>query len=304
MSTPPAAAGLPPTARYTWGGDEFLFVEIDEAMSLAANLRAMSIARGLAAQKIDGIVDICPANSSLLIHFDSDILPPVALESTVRELETAARDTPGTVLATRIIEVPVWYDDPYTREVAARFREGYHQDPSGTDLDFAARVNGLSSAAEFIRRHHGRPWIVSMVGFVAGLPFLFQLAEQDQQMEVPKYLSPRTDTPKLTVGHGGCFGCIYSVRGAGGYQMFGIAAAPIFDPSQSLPDFATSMVFFRPGDIVTFKPVTEQEYRAIQTQVDAGTYRYRIAPVEFDADRALADPLGYNQTLLGALDGH
>ncbi|HYZ56971.1 MAG TPA: allophanate hydrolase subunit 1 [Streptosporangiaceae bacterium] len=303
MSTPPAAAGLPPAARYTWGGDEFLFVEIDEAMSLAANLRAMSIARGLAAQKIDGIVDICPANSSLLIRFDPDILRPDALESTVREIESAARHAPSTVLATRIIEVPVWYDDPYTREVAARFREGYHQDPSGTDLDFAARVNGLSGAAEFIRRHHERPWIVSMVGFVAGLPFLFQLAEQDQQMEVPKYLSPRTDTPKLTVGHGGCFGCIYSVRGAGGYQMFGIAAVPIFDPSQSLPDFADSMVFFRPSDIVKFKPVTEQEYRAIQTQVDTGTYRYRIAPVEFDADRAIADPLGYNQTLLGALDG-
>lgn len=295
--------GLPPQARYTWGGDEFLFVEIDEAMSLAANLRAMSIARGLAARKADGIVDICPANASLLIRFDPDILPPQDLESTVRELESAARHAASTVLATRIIEVPVWYDDPYTREVAARFREGYHQDPYGTDLDFAARVNGLSGAAEFVRRHHERPWIVSMVGFVAGLPFLFQLTEQDQQMEVPKYLSPRTDTPKLTVGHGGCFACIYSVRGAGGYQMFGIAAVPIFDPSQSLPDFAGSMVFFRPGDIVKFEPVSEQEYRDIQKQVDERTYQYRIVPVEFDANRALADPLGYNKTLLGALDG-
>ena len=61
-----------------------------------------------------------------------------------------------------------------------------------------------------------------MVGFVAGLPFLFQMVERAKQIEVPKYLRPRTDTPKLTVGHGGCFGCIYSVRGAGGYQMFGI----------------------------------------------------------------------------------
>ena len=86
-----------------------------------------------------------------------------------------------------------------------------------------------------------------MVGFVAGLPFLFQLVDREKQLEVPKYLSPRTDTPKLTVGHGGCFGCIYSVRGAGGYQMFGVAAAPIFDPAQSLADFKDFMVFFRPG---------------------------------------------------------
>ncbi|MGW4485056.1 5-oxoprolinase subunit B family protein [Amycolatopsis sp. NPDC004368] len=294
---------LPATARYTWGGDEFLFVEISEEMSLPGNLRAMGIARGLAAAALDGIVDICPANASLLIRFDPDVLAPAELERTVRELEVRTREETKTVLSTRIVEVPVWYDDPYTREVGARFREGYHQDPSGTDLDYAARINGLSDAAEFIHRHHTQPWIVSMVGFVAGLPFLFQLVERSQQLEVPKYLSPRTDTPKLTVGHGGCFACIYSVRGAGGYQMFGIAAAPIFDPARKLPDFAESLVFFRPGDIVKFTPVSEEEYHRISAEVSSGTFRYRIVPVEFDTERAVADPEAYNATLLEVLRG-
>ena len=85
-----------------------------------------------------------------------------------------------------------------------------------------------------MQAHSSAPWFVSMVGFVAGLPFLFQMVERPQQIEVPKYLRPRTDTPKLTIGHGGCFSCIYSVRGAGGYQMFGITPAPIFDPEQKL----------------------------------------------------------------------
>ncbi|MEI8634457.1 carboxyltransferase domain-containing protein [Vibrio sp. PP-XX7] len=40
---------------------------------------------------------------------------------------------------------------------------------------------------------------------------------------------PRDRFPKQTVGHGGCFGCIYSVKGAGGYQMFGITPVPIYD---------------------------------------------------------------------------
>jgi hypothetical protein len=83
--------------------------------------------------------------------------------------------------------------------------------------------------------------------------------------------------------------------------MFGIAAAPIFDPAMALPDFADSMVFFRPGDIVKFAPVTEQEYRRIQAEVDAGTFRYRIAPVEFDTEKAVADPEAYNATLLEVL---
>ena len=248
-------------------------------------------------------MDICPANASLLIRFNPDLLAAGELERTVRALEQDVRGATTRVLETRIIEIPVWYNDPYTNETGARFREGYHQRPDGNDLDHAAEVNGLANAAEFIKRHHESPWPVSMVGFVAGLPFLFQLVDRQLQLEVPKYLSPRTDTPAQTIGHGGCFSCIYSVRGAGGYQMFGVAAAPIFDPSQSLADFADFMVFFKPGDIVKFKPVDEAEYFRIRAEVDARTFTYRQAPILFDVGAALADPDGYKMALLRALDG-
>ncbi|MGQ1798823.1 5-oxoprolinase subunit B family protein [Kocuria oceani] len=292
-----------PTARYTWGGDEFLFVEFDEAMNLTANYLATTVAQGLTGLELEGVVDVCPANASLLVRFDPDVLPPEELKRRTQELESQARTSTQHRAHTRIIEVPVWYQDPYTAEVVQRFREGYHQDPSGTDLDYAAQVNGLADAAEFIRRHHGSPWLVSMVGFVAGLPFMYQLVPREQQLEVPKYLSPRTDTPPLTVGHGGCFACIYSVRGAGGYQMFGIAAAPIYDPAQELPDFRDFLILFRPGDLVKFRPVDEAEYRSIQEQVEAGTWRFKQAAVTFDVEAALADPDTYNRTLLEALDG-
>jgi urea carboxylase len=296
-------AAVLPGARYTWGGDEFLFVEVSEAMSLPANFKVMSIAGRLSEAQLSGIVDICPANASLLVRFDPDVLPPEQLETAVRDIERDLMNHQERALETRIIEVPVWYEDPFTAEVAQRFREGFHQEPDGSDIDYAAKVNHLKDAAEFIQRHHEQPWLVSMVGFVAGLPFLFQLVDRDKQLEVPKYLSPRTDTPKLTVGHGGCFGCIYSVRGAGGYQMFGVAAAPIFDPAQSLEDFADFMVFFRPGDIVKFKPVNEAEYNAIQADISAGTFRYRQAPVTFELSKALADPEAYNRELMEALNG-
>ena len=290
-------------ARYTWGGDEFLFVEIAEGMSLEANFVSNSIANALESKELAGVVDICPANASLLIRFNPDLLASGVLESTVRALEHEVRGAASQVLETRIVEIPVWYNDPYTNETGARFREGYHQRPDGNDLDYAAEVNGLADAAEFIKRHHESPWLVSMVGFVAGLPFLYQLVDREQQLEVPKYLSPRTDTPALTIGHGGCFSCIYSVRGAGGYQMFGVAAAPIFDPSQSLSDFEDFMVFFKPGDIVKFKPVDEAEYRRIQAEVEAGTFAYRQSPIRFDVGAALADPDEYKVSLLEALNG-
>lgn len=297
MSTPTTLG----PARYTWGGDEFLMVEVSEAMSLQANFRVMSIAKALEAQRPEGVIDLCPANASLLIRFDPDVLDSQKLLDLVKRLETEAAAETGGTLSTRIIEVPVWYEDPYTAEVESRFREGYHQNPSGTDLDYAAEVNGLADKDEFISRHHTQPWLVTMVGFVAGLPFMFQLTDQEKQLEVPKYLSPRTDTPGLCVGHGGCFSVIYSVRGGGGYQMFGVAAAPIFDPEKQTPDFQDTMVLFRPGDIVKFTPVSEEEYRKVQSEVEAGTYKYRMAEVEFDMDKALADPEGYNATILEAL---
>lgn len=297
-------ADAPTTAtRYTWGGDEFLFVELDPAMSLEANFVANAIAATLEASPVPGITEICPANASLLLRFDPDVVAPNTLEQHVREIEAGVHEAHQHTLETRIIEVPVWFDDPFTNAVAMRFREGFHQEPGGNDLDYAARVNDLEDAAEFIRRYHSSPWLVSMVGFVAGLPFLYQLVERERQLVVPKYLSPRTDTEPLTLGHGGCFGAIYSVRGAGGYQMFGILPAPIYDPAQRLPDFTDFSVLFKPGDIVKYRPIDEAEYREIQAQAEAGTYRYRQAPVTFDVRAALADPDAYNATLLEALDG-
>jgi urea carboxylase len=141
-----------------------------------------------------------------------------------------------------------------------------------------------------------------MVGFVSGLPFLYQLVAREKQLEVPKYLRPRTDTPKQTVGHGGCFACIYSVRGAGGYQMFGITPMPIYDPEQKVSYLKDFMVFFKPGDIVKWKPVTRAEHDRIAAEVAAGTYAPRIAEVEFDLDAWNADIAGTNAKLMEALD--
>jgi allophanate hydrolase subunit 1 len=203
---------------------------------------------------------------------------------------------------TRIIEVPVYYQDPWTHETLMRFRER-HQDPNGTDLEYAARINGFDSVEDFITAHHSQPWFVSMVGFVAGLPFLYQLVEREKQLEVPKYLRPRTDTPKLTVGYGGCFSCIYSVRGAGGYQMFGITPMPIYDPEQEVTYLKDFMVLFRPGDIVKWRPIDRAEYDEICQQVEDGTFMPRMAEVEFDLDAFNKDMAGTNARLMEALNG-
>ncbi|QOT19855.1 allophanate hydrolase subunit 1 [Paenarthrobacter sp. YJN-5] len=290
-------------ARYAWGGDEFLFVEMDESMSLGAFQRVSSLANAVEVSHIEGVTDICQTNTSMLLRYNPDLIAPLQLKRRVQDLEEALNNGSRSVTAqTRILELPVWYNDPITQEVMERFRPN-HQAPDKTDLEYVAEENNLSGQTELIERHHGSPWMVTAVGFVAGLPFMYQLTPQAEQIEAPKYLSPRTDTPPLTVGHAGCFCCIYSVRGAGGYQMFGLAAAPIFEPNSALVDFQESMILFRAGDIVKFRPVDKDEYDAIQQQCADGTFRYSIAQVEFDLAEWERDPAKYNLKLTEALHG-
>ena len=288
--------------RYSFGGDEHIFAEIDETMSLQAFFKSLSMTNAVRESRIAGVTEICPANASFQIKFDPDKISPADMLAELTRLESAA-DKSASVIKTRIIEIPVLYNDPWTHETLMRFRER-HQDPTATDLEYAARVNNLGTVDNFVKAHSGAPWFVSMVGFVAGLPFLYQMVERQRQIEAPKYLRPRTDTPKLTVGHGGCFSCIYSVRGAGGYQMFGITPMPIYDPSQSISYLRDAMCMFNPGDIVKWKPITREAYDQAVADVEAGKFAPLMRDVTFSLDEFQQDIDGYNRKLDGVLHGH
>lgn len=287
--------------RYSFGGDEHIFVECDEAMSLDAFFKSLSITNAVKEAGIDGVTEICPANASFQIKFDPDRISP---DDLLKELKSIEQSAGGKVssLSTRIIEVPVYYNDPWTHETLMRFRER-HQDPGATDLEYTARINNFGSIEELIEAHSGAPWFVSMVGFVAGLPFLYQMVDRARQIQSPKYLRPRTDTPKLTVGHGGCFGAFYSVRGAGGYQMFGISPMPIYDPRQETAYLRDFMCLFKPGDIVKWRSIGRDEYDQTVADVDAGKFSPRMAKVDFSLADFQADIDGTNAKVMGALNG-
>ena len=158
--------------RHSWGADEHIFVEVAEEMSLEAYFRSMAIVTALEQRRPDGVIDICPANASYQVRFDPDVIAPDRVEELLREVEGGIGDAHDFELQTRIVEIPVLYDDPWTRETLMRFRDR-HQAPDSTDLEYAARINGFDSVEAFIQAHSQAPWMASMVGFVAGLPFLY-----------------------------------------------------------------------------------------------------------------------------------
>jgi|TARA_B110000881_G_scaffold221107_1_gene248904 urea carboxylase len=285
--------------RYAHGGDEHIFVEIDEEMSLEAFFKSLTLANSLREKNIAGVTEICPANASFQVIFNPDKISPDAMLKELKDLEKSLEETKS-IIDTRIIEVPVFYRDPWTEETLMRYRDR-HQDPKSTDIEYSAKINGYNTVEDFIEAHSSSLWMVTMVGFVAGLPFVYQLVDRERQIEVPKYIRPRTDTPKLTVGYGGCFGCIYSVKGAGGYQMFGVTPMPIYDPKQEISYLKDFLVFFRPGDLIKFNSIDRSEYDEMLKETDNGQFEPRIRSFSFSLENFNKDMDGYNNILKEAL---
>lgn len=285
--------------RYEYGGDEFIFVELSESMSLEANFQAMAITRRLREENLQGIVDVCPSNASYMVRFIPEEIHPNDLITKLKELEQTV-SVDNFEITSRIVDVPVLFDDPWTNEALMRFRDR-HQDPNSTDLEYAARINGFDSKEALIKAITDSPYLVSMIGFVPGLPWCYQMVPREQQIEVPKYVRPRTYTPERAFGFGGAFAVIYPVQGAGGYQLFGTAAAPIYQKEQRLYDFKDSMTFPRQGDIFRYRSITMDEFQSIEKQVEEGTFRYLTKEITFKPQEVLDNPKAFSEDVLRRL---
>lgn len=285
-----------PSPRYEYGGDDYVFVELDEAMSFDANFKAQAITQEIRQRDLDGLIEVAPANASYLIQFEPGKLTPDELIDELRVLEDEI-DITNYQWEAAVYDIPVLYEDPWTHETLMDFRER-HQDPDATDLEYSARINDFDSVEAFIDHHAGAPHMVTMVGFVPGLPWCFQMRPREEQIEVPKYEQPRTATPGRAIGFGGAFTAIYPVQGAGGYQLYGRTPVEVLDVDQQLADFEESMVLPEPGDMFSFRKVDRDEYDAIREEIEAGTYRYTKGSIEFEPEEFFTDPEGYNERIM------
>src|ERR1700730_6647359 len=90
--------------RYSFGGDDHIFVEVDEEMSLDAFFKSLSMTNAVRESRIKGVTEICPANASYQIRFDPDLISPNDMLTELKRLESAAKS--DHTLSTRILEVP------------------------------------------------------------------------------------------------------------------------------------------------------------------------------------------------------
>jgi urea carboxylase len=183
-----------------------------------------------------------------------------------------------------------------------RYRD-HHQDPDATDLEYMARINGFRSVPDLVEAHAAAPYLVMGVGFTPACYWSVAMVPREQIIVAPTYIRPRIDTPERAFSHGGCFAAIYPSPGPGGYQLIGMAPAPIFDPAQALPDFADSPVFTRTGDIFKHRAIDQAEFDVLRAEVETGTFRYTIKEHDVEPGRFLEDPVRFVDELLEDLYG-
>ena len=280
--------------RYRWAGAQHLLVEVGDEIELATNLKAIALAQALLRPPEIGptgmraIIDIVPSFTTILIQYDPGILSAQGLTRLCDYCLEQLASPRSITLPSRLIEIPVAYNDRWTRACFEQYCQTIK--PIEDNPTFLARLNGLSSIEDLIIYHSTPEWWVGAVGFIAGLPTLMPL-DPTFTLHAPKYDPPRTWTPKGTVGVAGGFTTIYPIVVPDGYQMIGRTPLPIFEPGDPSPPSREPSFLFQLGDRVKFCPISEQEFEAIEDEVKAGKYHYKISDLqEFSLSDYLKTP--------------
>ncbi|MBI2218646.1 MAG: allophanate hydrolase subunit 1 [Candidatus Rokubacteria bacterium] len=258
-------------------GDLYVTVEFGDELSLELNFRVIALDRALREARVAGVTETIPTTRSLGVVYDPLTLSRERLVARLRELERSA--TAVRAVPSRHVTIPIWYDDPWSRECAAA-----HGAPNNVAL--LAELNGMT-VADVIRTHAGTDHWVSAVGFT---PACYQALPLDpsKALTAPKYQRPRKWTPERILCIAGQLTSFYPVASPGGYQLLGRTPIELYDPKQQNPVFRDSPVLPRVGDRHTYVPIDEATYREIRREVDAGAYRYQIEEDTYRLDDYLA----------------
>ncbi len=154
--------------------------------------------------------------------------------------------------AGKIIRIPVCYDD---QEFAP-------------DLKIVCDHAKLTKD-EVIKLHSSTDYLIYMMGFLPGFPYL---GGMDERLQTPRLQTPRTKIPAGSVAIGGEQTGLYPVESPGGWNIIGRTPLKVFDLNRD-PKF-----LYKAGDKIRFVPISHTEFE------------------HFDEEKWLKDELYLSQT--------
>jgi KipI family sensor histidine kinase inhibitor len=220
--------------RFLLAGDRGFLVEFGADIDPEINRKVREIFLSLDKMPIEGVTEVIPTYRSLLIFYDPARTNPERLKEAVLERERRVDK----------LEIP----PPETTDIPVAYGGEF-----GPDLEFVAEHNGLSPE-EVIEVHTSGNYLIYMIGFTPGFPFLGGLSER---IFTPRLEKPRQLVPAGSVAIANNQTGIYSIDSPGGWQLIGRTPVKLYDPTRSAP------ILLKPGDYLKFKRISKEEFEEI-----------------------------------------
>ncbi|MFM1652245.1 5-oxoprolinase subunit PxpB [Brevibacillus sp. B_LB10_24] len=234
-------------------GDQAVVVQFGTAVSLEAYRQVRRVSAMLDRRPLPGMVEYIPAYTTITIFYnpqelydwyknagladreqDSGSPYQICCCLIQEQLEQAEFESEE---AGRIVDIPVCYGGEL-----------------GPDLGEVARLHQLSEQ-EVIEIHAGGDYLIYMIGFAPGFPYIGGLSER---IATPRRKSPRLSIPAGSVGIAGSQTGIYPMETPGGWQIIGRTPLRLFRPEDNPPSL------LRAGDRVRFVPISLDDFRAFE----------------------------------------
>ena len=221
-------------------GDMALLVEIGDTIDESTHRRVQTAWRSLAAAPLPGVIELVPAYTSVTVFYDPLLAVRAGapqdkiVEWLTTQLHERIKNPPKMEkFKGRTVEIPVCYDPEF-----------------GPDLGWVAKQAKLTPE-EVIKRHGKPEYLVYLVGFAPGFPYLGGLPKE---LHTPRHAKPRMVVPPGSVGIGGQQTGIYPLATPGGWNLIGRTPVRLFRPEENPP------VLLRAGDQVKFRAISREEF--------------------------------------------
>jgi len=232
------------SARYMPFGDKALRVELGNIISPEVNTRVHALHEAVSNAQLSGTCECVPTYRSLLVTYDPTKVTYEELVSQVKNLEETSKAHASKRKSRRAI-IPVVYGGEF-----------------GPDITQVAQYHNLKEE-DVMRIHLGREYLVYMIGFIAGFPYLGKLSDE---IVTPRLETPRLRVPQGSVGIAEDQTGIYPRQAPGGWQIIGRTPIKLFDPLWRPP------ALLQPSDLVRFSPVSAEEFWQIHASASEGRY--------------------------------
>lgn len=221
-------------------GDSALIVQLDTVVSKAVHDKVMNFIQVIENNPFTGFVEAVPNYNNVAVFYNpikvyqaynvtETIFNTVSnlIKKYVTQVSSSKKNTSS------LVEIPVLYGQEF-----------------GPDLENVANLNQLTKE-KVIQIHSGNDYLVHMIGFAPGFPFL---GGMNENIATPRKDAPRPSIPAGSVGIAGKQTGVYPFESPGGWQIIGRTPIELFLPKESPP------TLIKAGDTIRFIPISYETY--------------------------------------------